>query len=301
MDLNLRRLRYFLAVAEHGNFGRAAEAVFLSKTALSEQIRLLEQEWGLKLFERNPRGADLTDDGRALVEDTRLLLTHAQGLAAAVGRRRSGTESVFRLGFGALAAGEGTARLIDIIKSARPNVDLRLTHLSYARQVHAVLDGEVDASIARGPIDPTPGLVLSELGTEPRMAMVAATHPLAGRSSVRVADLRAERRVTTNGVPERWRKWWCLDPGPDGAPPPYGPLIHSWEEQIEAAACSLAMSIVPATAARTYSRADVAFIPICDAEPCAVVMCTRVADTPAWMADVISRSRVAWKHLWAGA
>lgn len=301
MDLNLRRLRYFLAVADHGNFGRAADAVFLSKTALSEQIRLLEQEWGLKLFERNPRGAELTADGRALAEESRLLLMHAEGLTKSVERRQHGRDSVFRLGFGALAAGEGTARLTDIIKSARPDLELRLTHLSYARQVHAVLDGEVDASIARGPIDPIPGLVLAELGTEPRMAMVAATHPLAGRSSVRVADLRDERRVTTDGVPEHWRKWWCLDPGPDGAPPPYGPLIHSWEEQIEAAACSLAMSIVPATAARTYSRADVAFIPIRDAEPCTIVMCTRATDTPAWLADVICRARDAWKDLWAEA
>jgi DNA-binding transcriptional LysR family regulator len=275
MDVNLRRLRYFLAVAEHGNFGRAAESVFLSASALSEQIRKLESELDVRLFDRNPRGAQLTHIGAEMAAQARLVLMQSGRFVHVLDQYRKKHANTLRLGFVTFAAGEVTARLVNALRATDDAMQIEFIHLTYSRQVDAVLDGEVDASIARGPIDEAPGLRSTILASEPRMVMVSDKHRLAGLHSVTRADLQHERRVTTDGVPEAWRKWWSLDPNPDGSTPPYGPLVHSFDEQIEVAASSIAISIVPATAASIYRRTDVSFIPIVDAPPSSIMICSR--------------------------
>jgi DNA-binding transcriptional LysR family regulator len=274
MDVNLRRLRYFVAVADKGHFGRAADSVHLSPTALSEQIRKLEAEFDVKLFDRNPRGAQLTSIGADLAAKARAVLVQTRHLTELLAQHRLSGGGSLRLGFVTLAAGSATPRLIEQLKADNPDLGLELVHLSYARQVDAVVEGDVDASIARGPIECGEDLCLDPLGSEPRMIMVSTRHVLARRRSVTRQDLAREPRVTTDGVPESWRRWWSLDPNPDGSTPPYGPLVHSLDEQIEVAASGIALSIVPATAASVYRRNDVRFIPICDAEPSQIFICS---------------------------
>lgn len=275
MDVNLRRLRYFLAVAERGNFGRAAETVFLSASALSEQIRKLELELGVRLFDRNPRGAQLTDIGAEVAAQAKLVLMQSGRLVNVLDQYREKRANVLRLGFVTFASGETTSRLISELMAGDNKVKIELIHLSYGRQVDAVIDGDVDASIARGPVEATDGLRFTTLASEPRMVMISDKHRLAGLRSVTRADLQHEPRVTADDVPEAWKKWWSLDPNPDGSSPPYGPLIHSFDEQIELAASSIAISIVPAMAANLYRRTDVRFIPIVDAPPSSILICTR--------------------------
>jgi DNA-binding transcriptional LysR family regulator len=289
MDVNLRRLRYFVAVADKGHFGRAAESVHLSATALSEQIRKLEAEFDVKLFDRNPRGAQLTDIGAELATKARSVLVQTQHLTDLLKQRRLGDGGGrLRLGFVTLAAGEATPRLVERLKANSPGLELELVHLSYARQVDAVLDGDVDASIARGPIEPSAAVCLDPLGSESRMIMVSTRHALARRRSVTRQDLAQEPRVTTDGVPETWRRWWSLDPNPDGSTPPYGPLVHSFDEQIEVAASGIALSIVPATAASVYRRNDLRFIPICDAESSQIFICSLAGNVSPMLARLRS-------------
>ena len=275
MDVNLTRLRYFLAVTEHGNFGRAAESLFLSPSALSEQIRKLESELGVRLFDRNPRGAQLTDIGAEVAAQAKLVLMQSGRLVHVLDQYREKQANTLRLGFVTFASGEATSRLISELMAGDDKLKIELIHLSYGRQVDAVIEGDVDASIARGPIEATDGLRFTMLASEPRMVMVSDKHRLAGLRSVTRADLQHEPRVTTDGVPEAWRKWWSLDPNPDGSSPPCGPVIHSFDEQIELAASSIAISIVPATAASLYRRTDIKFIPIVDAPPSSIMICTR--------------------------
>ncbi|TVT58879.1 LysR family transcriptional regulator [Amycolatopsis rhizosphaerae] len=276
-DINVRRLRYFLAVAEHRHFGRAAESLWLSPTALSEQIRKLETELGVRLFDRNPRGAQLTEAGVQVAAEAREVLEAVARLGAVTARHRRRGQDVLRLGFVTMAAGELTSRILARFEREHPGRAVELVHLDYGRQAQAVATREVDAGIVRGPLrDSRLRTVL--LATEPRLVMLSHRHPLAGRSEVRRADLAGELRVDTEGVPEYWRRWWSLDPGPDGTPPPYGPIVHTFEEQVEIAALGIAISIVPAAAARFYHRADVAFVPIVDAEPAEVLLCTHLEE-----------------------
>ncbi len=146
-----------------------------------------------------------------------------------------------------------------------------MVHLDYARQVEAVLTGEVDAAIVRGPLG-SQQLRTVEIARESRMVMLSAAHPLAGRASLHCADIADEVRVTTENVPEEWRRWWSLDPRPDGTSPPYGPVIHTFDEQLELAAAGVAISIVPATAAQVFRREDIAFVPLADAPPTVILL-----------------------------
>ncbi len=275
--MSTRRLRYFLAVAEYGHFGRAAEALYLSPTALSEQVRRLETELQVRLLDRNPRGAQLTPIGTQIVEQARVLLKQVDALADVVAKYRRESVGALRLGFVTMAAGELTPRIVSAFTEAHPGNPVELVHLTYARQFPAILAGEVDAAIVRGPV-PATNLRSLRLLTEPRMVMLSGRHRLAGQPSVACEDLRDEVRVDTDGVPPDWRRWWSLDPRSDGTPPPYGPVVHSFDEQLEMAASGAAISIVPATAASVYHRVGVAFVPIRDAPPSEVLLCARADD-----------------------
>lgn len=274
MDIHTRRLRYFLAVVDAGTFGRAAAALHLSPAALSEQVRKLEDELGVRLLDRNARGAQLTPIGTEVAERARLVLRETAQLADVVDHHRRMRSQVFRLGFATLAAGELTPHLVTAFEARVPGLHVELAHLDYARQVTAVLSREVDAAIVRGPLGGTE-LRVAVLATEPRMVMMSAAHHLAGKAALRCADIAAEVRVTTSDGSEEWRSWWSLDPGPDGTAPPYGPTIHAFEEQIEHAALGTAISIVPAAAASVFRREDLAFVPLADAEPSAILLIAR--------------------------
>lgn len=238
MDVNTRRLRYFLAVVEYGHFGRAAASLHLSTTALSEQIRKLEDEMAVRLLDRTSRGARPTEIGVEVAEHARAVLRAAGLLVEAVGRHRRRETGVLRLGFVTMGAGELTPHLVAAFDRRAPGHPVELVHLDYAHQLRSVLNGEVDAGIVRGPIQ-LDRLRAVELAHEPRMVMLSAAHPLAGRGSVTCYDIRDEVRVTTDGVPDEWRCWWSLDPGPDGTSPPYGPTVHSFDEQLETAAAGV--------------------------------------------------------------
>ena len=274
----MRRLRYFLAVADHHHFGRAAGSLNVSATALSEQIRKLETELGVRLFDRNPRGAQLTDIGVEVAEQARVVVQDARLLGDVVDRHRRRSTATIRLGFVTLAAGDLTPQIVAQCEregDGRHSVDV--VHLDYTQQLQAVLAHEVDVSIARGPAH-HPQLRIVVIATEPRAVMLSSEHPLAGRPFVQCPDLKDEVRVDTDGVPDAWRRWWSLDPSPDGSRPPYGPVVHSFDEQLELAAAGVAISIVPETAAHIYRRSDVSFVTITDAEPSEILLCARADD-----------------------
>jgi DNA-binding transcriptional LysR family regulator len=277
VDVNVRRLKYFLAVADQRHFGRAAELLYISPTALSEQVRKLEGELGLRLFDRNPRGAMPTEAGQRLIPAARALLAQSEAIGRIVETSRRRTASVLTLGFVALAAGEATSVLVSEFERRSAGSRVELVYLPFPRQTAAVRSGEVDVSIARGPISEA-GLRTQTIGREPRMAMLSASHPLAKQRSVSCAQLAREVRVNMQGVPAAWRKWWSLDRSPAVRAVPYGPYITSFDEQLEIAASNQAISIVPACAARMHQRSDIAFVLIDDAEQSEILLCAREDD-----------------------
>src|ERR1019366_3130956 len=197
--MELRHLRYFLAVAEELHFHRAATRLHISQPPLSQQIRALERELGVTLLERNRRRVGLTAAGEAFRDDTRAIL-------AAVERATERAQNVARGSLGTLSVGfVGSAMfsptLPDILRefrATRPDVELVLRELPTTAQLHALVGGELDVGVIRGPVAESeidPQLELMTIQRERLVAALPAVHRLATRRRLRAEDLRGETFV----------------------------------------------------------------------------------------------------------
>jgi DNA-binding transcriptional LysR family regulator len=193
--MELRDLRSFVAVAQHNNFSRAAEQLHVSQPALSEQIKKLEDELGVVLFERTSRGALLTDAGQALLPQAQTVLAQAEAAADIARTVAHGVVGTLTLGFIDSAALAILPPLIRRFLERYPHVKLRLRELGTHQQLEAVETGEIDVGIVRGPVW-NPRLAGRRIATESLLVAVPAPHPLAGADVVALGDLRDEGFIT---------------------------------------------------------------------------------------------------------
>ena len=190
-DLELRHLRYFVAVAEELHFGRAARRLNLAQPPLSQQIRKLEDLLGYPLFTRTSRSVRLTVAGEALLERARRTLRNVQ-------RDIDETRSVGRGDVGSLHIGFISSAMLSTLpavfrsyRAAFPRVQLHLHESFTAMVMEGLENGTLDAGILRDG-DPVEGLEVITILSEPFVAVLPATHPLASRKSISPAALRGE-------------------------------------------------------------------------------------------------------------
>ncbi len=207
-EVELRELRYFIAVAEELNFTRAAARLGLAQPPLSAAIGKLERKLGVRLLERTSRRVALTPAGAVLLEQGRIAV---EAVGAAVERtRRAGTRPS-RLTV-AVKPGTGIDLLQKIIQRYAQDPQVPEAHLLFGHPggpAAAVRGGAADVAILRAPFDQR-GLDTELLLTEPRVAVLPARHHLAGRTELRRADLAGEPMPRWAGQP-------------DPPPPPTGP------------------------------------------------------------------------------
>ncbi|MFE7446042.1 LysR family transcriptional regulator [Streptomyces chartreusis] len=259
MDLDLRKLRYFVAVAEELHFGRAAERLHIAQPVLSRQIRSLEDELGAEVFDRGRRGTLLTPAGKQLLEDAVPLLASAQALVRRVKSSAQGTQSL-TIGF---MPGITVTPAMIAFTALHPDVNVRLLRTTWEDQVAVLLDGRADVGIVRLPID-RQGLEVHPLFQEPRVVMVPIGHGLADRRSVTVKDLAAEHLLQDpNAVPERRDVALELQSGER----PEVPVIHQVEEKLELVAAGAGICVLPLSTANFYTRPDVIPVPVDDLGP----------------------------------
>lgn len=195
VDLDLRRLRYFVAVADSLSFVRAAAAVHMTQPALSRQIAALEHSLGTKLFERSRRGTELTVAGSQILDQARDLLAAATALErTARTAARAGTR--FTIGF---MPGTEAAAIISTFQRQHPDLRVDAVFTSLADQVDFVIDGRVDIAFTRLPIGPR-GLQVVPLFEEALLAAVSRDHPLATHRTVRLAELAQPYDLVTASV-----------------------------------------------------------------------------------------------------
>jgi DNA-binding transcriptional LysR family regulator len=194
--MELRHLRYFVAIAEEQSFTRAAERLWVAQPGLSTQIRRLEEELAVKLFERHARGVALTEAGEVLLERARTALAAAENCRATVSDLESGLIGAIRLG---IATGMGwhlLPALLEDFGAARPDVELTVLESHGGTLLRDLRDGRLDALIAPSVFN-SPELNRLELGSEPWVVLVGPGHRLAEPGPVSADELEGEALVVT--------------------------------------------------------------------------------------------------------
>lgn len=289
MDLNLRLVRYLIAVVDEGHFGRAAERLYISAPALSQQVRKLERTLGVELVDRSDHPIRPTAAGERFLLEARTALEAADRAVGAVEAHLREEAATLRIGFMTASAGPRIRGLLTRLRDEMPGVTVQLVELPWPQQASAVRDGTVDAALVRPPIADASGLRLDVLRHEPRVVALPVTHSLAARAEVDVTELDGEPHVTDDEADPVWIRWWACDPRPSGVPVEYGPSVHTMDELLEVVAAGQAIAITGAFVADSYRHPEVAFVPLTDVEPCPVSLCTRSAD----MSTLVVRLREA--------
>ena len=194
--MELRHLRYFVAVAEERSFTRAAERLWVAQPGLSTQIRRLEAELGVRLFERHSRGVDLTEAGTLFLERARATLAAADAASSIGSDLQRGMTGTLRVGLATPARWNGTAALLERFARERDGVELTVLEGYGGTLWRDVRDGRLDAVIAPSSFG-SPDLRTLKLGTEPWVVLVAEGHRLAGSGPVEPWQLEGERIAVT--------------------------------------------------------------------------------------------------------
>jgi len=190
--MNIRDLRYVVAVAELEHFGRAAEQCHVSQPALSGQIRKLEEELGIVLFERTRRSVRVTGAGDRIVAKARQLIELADDITATARAARDPLSGPFRLGMIPTVAPDLSPHILPAIRRELPDLTLTLVEDLTGGLEARLSAGELDAAIlATAPADPH--LAEMPLYREPFLVALAAGHPLAGRDAIDLPALKPER------------------------------------------------------------------------------------------------------------
>jgi DNA-binding transcriptional LysR family regulator len=191
MDLELRTLRYFVAVAEELHFGRAAERVLITQPALSRQIGELERQLGVQLFVRTSRSVRLTDAGVALLAEARRTLAQAERAVATAQRAGRGELGRVRVGLLVSACNNILPPVVARFRARYPSVSLELHALLDTEQLRQLAQGSLDVGFVRAvPADAQ--LVSEAILVEPLSAVLPSGHALAGAASIDLAALADE-------------------------------------------------------------------------------------------------------------
>ena len=279
MDLEPRALRPFLAVADALHFGRAAATLRIAQPALSQQIRRLERELGVELFVRTSRSVALTPAGQVLRDRARALLAQGEKDAEEVVRVARGEQGRLDVGFVSSALPLGPVRRVQQFREAYPRVQVHLTEGWTAHLLDRLLRGDLDLAIVRDP-DPLDRVRLTPFHSERFVAAVPSTHPLAGRSSIRGAELAGDPFVffpPGAGALATARNLAPVVAG--GGIPEVVQEASNWTTLLHLVAAGMGVTVAPVSALLAAPSGVVALELEGDVEPSSLAWASRADDT----------------------
>jgi DNA-binding transcriptional LysR family regulator len=244
-EIELRHLRYFLAVAETLHFSKAAERLGIAQPPLSQQIKRLETLLGHRLFDRTTRGVTLTLAGQLLAERARGTLEKIQDDLAQVRRLGRGEEGTLTVGFAGSTIFTSLPDAIESYRRQYPKVELRLRELSTSAQLAGLLEGTLDLAFLRDG-DPTEGVEIQTLVKERFIVVLPESHALARRRTLRIRDLKAEPFVLfarRNGPLAFDRTIACCES--EGFRPKIVQDAPQWPTLVRLVAAGLGVSLAP--------------------------------------------------------
>lgn len=273
MDVNLRELRYFVAVAQELNVTRASERLFVSQPALSKQLRALERQLGFTLFDRVPSGVTLTRQGEALLPVARELLerwnagVETARAAAPTGTLVIGMQTAVGRGLQQEALGTFRERL--------PGWEVSLRLVGWDDPSGGLADGSSDVAFIWLPVPP--GLDTRVLSTECRGVALPAQHPLAELAEIPFALLRHEPFIALPVAAGRLRDFWLgLDARDDE--PVIAVVANTAEEVFEAVTSGMGVVLIAEGNAALYKRPGMTYRPVAGLPPGELAIAWRKGD-----------------------
>lgn len=279
MDLDLRDLRYFVAVAEQLHFSRAAEQLHLDQPTLSRHVRRLEQKLGVDLLERTTRTVALTPAGRALLGKARETLVSAGAAVDAAQRAAAGEVGALRVGMMAQIAADLRTTAFRAFQERYPEVALQPRSYPFADPSCGLVSRETDAAFVWLPVE-HPAIEHALLYEEQRVFVLAEDHSLAARRVLTLEDVEDERFFRLAGMADdplvaAWNDFWQLQPRPDGRRRPTGAEVATEEEWLDALTRGLAISTTAASASIFYPWPGVTYVPAEGIPPAPVAIAWR--------------------------
>ncbi|MFB7052667.1 LysR family transcriptional regulator [Streptomyces vinaceus] len=283
--MELRTLRYFVAVAEELHFGRAARRLHMSQPPLSRAIRQLEADVGAPLFTRSPSGVTLTAVGAVLLDEARALLDHAERVRVRVGAAAgAATLTVGILGDG---TDPGVSRLAAAFRRSHPGIDIRIRDTDLTDPTCGLRAGLVDVALTRAPFDET-ALTVRTLRADPVGVVLRADDPLARCDQLRLAELIDRRWFQfPQGTDPIWQSYW------NGGTPREGPVVRAVQECLHAVLWNGTVGMAPLG---HDLPAELAVVPLADMAPSRVVAVCNEGDTNPLIRSFIEIAAAAYRH-----
>jgi DNA-binding transcriptional LysR family regulator len=257
--MELRQLRYFLAVADELHFTRAAERLLIAPPSLSQQIKALEKQLKVQLFHRSSIGVTLTEAGAALVPLASATVAAADEVLLTAARMSAGQTGLLRVGFQPFAFTGLSRELLSSFALREPTVELQLKQFEWDDPSAGLLDDQVDIALVRAPFRGADQLRLLELQREPVFVITREGHPLTRLSSVRVEQVAEQPFLQSPRVvdPVFAAYWYLRDIRRTMPVTSHATTVEEWLGEIT---LGRGVSLIPAGFADDYRRPGLAFV-----------------------------------------
>jgi len=294
MDLHLRDLRYFVAVAEELHFTRAAERLHVSQPALSRQIRLLERHLRCDLFVREPRVVRLTTAGEVLLTRGREVLDRWDVALAAVNEVADRARRVLVVGIQTSVGRDLQRRTLAGFTERQPEWRLSLRLCQWDDPTAGLTDGTSDVSFVWLPTPDDSGLETTVLYREPRWIALPDDHRLADQVTVPWSDLLDEGFIALPPTAGTLRDFWlATDHRPPDRPPHVVAEAANAEETFELIAAGVGVALLSAGNARIYQRPGVRCVAVPDLPPSELAIARRRDDRRPALLDLVAAAVAA--------
>ncbi|WP_374113348.1 LysR family transcriptional regulator [Frankia sp. AgB1.8] len=277
MDSHVRDLRYFVAVAQDLHFTRAAERLFVSQPALSKQIRLLERQLGVTLFERDRRSVRLTGAGTVLLPHARGVVAAWDAAGAELARFKATRSSTLVVGMSTSPGRRLLPAIRTRLRARHPAAEFELRQARWDDPTAGLADGSCDLAFAWLPLPAPEDFETLVVAEEPILVALPEGHPAAARAALRLADIVDLPFLALPEEAGSLRDYWLLT-ALRAAPPRVGAVVRSTEETYEALLAGLGIVLVAAGNAPLLAHAGVVTRPLLDGPPSHLALAWRRGD-----------------------
>ncbi|WP_396445581.1 LysR family transcriptional regulator [Actinomadura sp.] len=291
MDAHLRDLRYFAAVAEELSFTRAAERLFVSQPALSKQIKQLEEQLRVRLFDRDRRTVALTAAGRALLPAARDMLRAWDEAQRAVSDAAANEAAVLTVG---LSTSVGRGLLADMrerFTERRPTWSIRFRQVNWDDPTAGLAEGDVDVAFVWLPIPRQEAFNVQVVAEEARWVALRDDHPLAGRDSIAFEELLDEPFLALPEEAGPLRDFWLALEDRGDKPVRVGATVSNADETFAAVEDGSGVVLMASGNAAIYRRPGITAIPVTGLSPCKLAVAWRADDHRSVIRDLRDTAR----------